>query len=102
MRQRGTRRPLKIEQALLCAVEPLEGRRLLSVTFYVDPTAGGGANNGSSWSNAFTDLQPALQQAASIEQASPGTGITVNVAQGTYFPGSGDADATFQLVTGVV
>lgn len=54
-----------------------------------------GANNGSSWTDAFTDLQLALVSAV------PGDEIWVT--SGTYAPAGpkGDRIATFQLVSGV-
>jgi hypothetical protein len=57
-----------------------------------------GANNGTSWEDAFTDLQPALELAVSGDQ--------VWVAAGTYLPteehcGSGDRYKSFQLKNGV-
>lgn len=45
---------------------------------YVDDTATG-ANDGSSWENAFTDLQDALAL---------GGGNTIHIAEGTYYPTS--------------
>src|SRR5262245_63851165 len=44
---------------------------------YVDQNATG-ANNGSSWANAFVSLQSALDVVAS--------GATIRVADGTYLP----------------
>lgn len=65
---------------------------------YVDDTAPG-ANNGTSWFNAFNFLQDALAQAVA--------GDTIRVAQGTYRPNqaNGPVDttrtATFELKDGV-
>ncbi len=69
-------------------------------TVYVDADASG-ANDGSTWQNAFNHLQDAL------DSASRGDGI--RVAQGVYKPdqntanpaGSGDRMAAFQLKNGV-
>jgi hypothetical protein len=64
-------------------VELLESRRLLSGVIYVDHAATG-TNDGSSWTNAFTSLQPALTEASSVSSAT--NPITIEVAQGTYVP----------------
>jgi len=59
---------------------------------YVDDTATG-VNNGTSWQDAFTDLQTALATVNSDE---------IRVAQGTYKPTAGlDRTAGFQLKNGV-
>jgi hypothetical protein len=69
-----------------------------AVTRYVDAAAAG-ANNGSSWANAFMKLQDALAVAASGDQ--------IWVARGVYYPDegagqtNGDRSATFQLLNGV-
>ncbi len=65
---------------------------------YVDDDAAG-ANNGTSWADAFVHLQDALAVA--------GRGDHVRVAQGVYTPDRGigivpgDRDASFHLVSGV-
>jgi len=51
---------------------------------YVDLDATGGVNNGSSWANAFIDLQDGIDLAVS--------GIEVWVAEGTYVPGPSASD----------
>lgn len=54
----------------------------------------GGANNGTSWANAYHDLQSAL--------AAAGSGDQIWVAAGVYFPTTGsDRTVTFTLKTGV-
>ena len=66
-------------------------------TLYVNASANTGANDGSSWSNAFQGsggLQSALAIAA--------TGDQIWVAQGTYLPASnGDRAISFVLKSGV-
>lgn len=67
---------------------------------YVDDSATNGANNGTSWENAFICLQDALSAAVYGDQ--------LRVAQGTYKPdrstaypnGTGDRSASFHLVNG--
>ena len=65
---------------------------------YVDTDATG-ANDGTSWADAFNGLQDALDAAARW----PGDIREIWVADGTYTPdrGTGDREATFQLVSGV-
>jgi len=65
---------------------------------YVDAKASE-ANDGTSWTDAFADLQDALDLAAGSE----GAVREVWIAAGTYTPdrGTGDREATFQLVNGV-
>ncbi|TVR87877.1 MAG: hypothetical protein EA411_06465, partial [Saprospirales bacterium] len=62
---------------------------------YVNESVSGGVGDGTSWTDAFSDLQDALDTAVS--------GDTIWVAEGTYYPtdDSNDRDATFELVSGV-
>jgi hypothetical protein len=63
---------------------------------YVDANAAG-ANDGSDWTNAFTELSLALCVAANIDNVEE-----IWVAQGTYLPtGDGDREKSFDLADGV-
>jgi hypothetical protein len=68
---------------------------------YVDDDAAG-ANDGSSWEDAYVYLQDALVDANSTEKP-----VEIRVAQGIYKPDQGanqtlgDLEATFQLINGV-
>jgi parallel beta-helix repeat protein len=72
-----------------------------SKTIYVDDDATG-ANNGTSWGNAYRFLQDALADANSAEKP-----VEILVAQGVYRPDQGadqalsDREATFQLINDV-
>jgi fibronectin-binding autotransporter adhesin len=73
-------------------------------TMYVDANATG-ADNGTSWTNAYTSLQSALAAAATIESGTPTT-ISIDVAQGTFYPTTNNTavtnpTATFNVVNGV-
>ncbi|MBB3838376.1 hypothetical protein FHS57_002381 [Runella defluvii] len=64
---------------------------------YVNASASG-SNNGSSWANAYTDLQSAL----SLARANPSCVSQIWVAAGTYKPTSGiDRGISFSMVNGV-
>jgi hypothetical protein len=77
--------------------------KLSSAIIYVDANAPGGANNGTSWADAYIHLQDALSFAAN----SGGDVNEIRVAQGAYTPDQGvsimpgDRTATFQLINGV-
>ncbi|MEM8901697.1 MAG: choice-of-anchor Q domain-containing protein, partial [Bacteroidota bacterium] len=68
----------------------------LNSILFVDADAGG-QNDGSSWTNAYTDLQDALATARNC-----GDVTAIWLAEGTYVPTDGlDRKVTFQLVDGV-
>ena len=62
-----------------------------AATLYVNDDAGG-ANDGSSWTDAYNDLQDAL--------AAAGAGDAIWVAAGLYLPGTLETDS-FRLKNGV-
>ncbi|MFN3847966.1 MAG: beta strand repeat-containing protein [Spirosomataceae bacterium] len=63
---------------------------------YVNASATAGANNGTSWVNAFTDLQAALSYARA------NTCVTeIWVAKGTYKPHASTRSVSFNLINGV-
>jgi len=64
-------------------------------TLYVDMTATG-ANDGSSWTNAFTDLQDALNATSAC-----GAINAIWVAAGTYIPHTSDRNVSFEISEGV-
>ncbi len=78
---------------LLFTLGMVPGTRAAGLIIYVDANAGG-ANNGTSWTDAFTDLQAALAAAAS--------GDEIWVAEGIYKPTAiSDQTISFQLKSGV-
>lgn len=91
-------RNLFVLPVLLFAFVPIAAGK----TTYVDANAPG-ANNGTSWENAYNFLQDALADANSSEKP-----VEIRVAQGIYKPDQGagvtpgDREATFQLKNGVV
>ncbi len=89
------RRSLLLLGALLLAfVALIPGTALAGSVLYVNASVSGGAADGSSWTDAYADLQSALSTAAS--------GDEVWVAAGTYTPTAGtDRSATFALKSGV-
>lgn len=74
---------------------------VMAKIIYVDDDAAG-ANNGSSWIDAYNYLQDALADANTAEKP-----VEIRVAQGTYTPDRGmtqtlgDREATFRLINGV-
>jgi hypothetical protein len=84
---------LRVTDAALESVSDTAVVIVAGAVAYVDDTAGG-ADNGTSWADAFRDLQSALAVSA--------PGQTIRVAQGTYKPTSGTGrGASFVLRSGV-
>jgi predicted outer membrane repeat protein len=75
-------------------IEPLEPRRLLSKTIYVDVNSPGPTRDGTSWTNAYTDLQQGLAAAVSGDQ--------IHVADGTYKPTAGNDRTVSFVLKGLV
>jgi len=65
---------------------------------YVDSAAVDGANNGSSWTHAYTNLQDALSAARVCDLVD-----TIKVAQGTYYPSDSvfSYDACSNLISAI-
>ena len=87
-------------------LEPLEDRRMLSLTLFVNDDSVGG--DGLSWETAYADLQTAFEQAATLNTDADTTNDVdaIWVADGTYYPSAeleeGDPrSASFSLVDGV-
>lgn len=87
-----SRSSLAIGAVLGLALAPLvEGQTV----FYVDENATGPVHDGSTWCNAFLNVQDGLAAASS--------GDEIRVAEGTYYPDEGggqtpgDRDATFEV-----
>ena len=79
---------LSLLAALFCTLAGLSAQII-----YVDAGAGG-SNSGTSWTDAYLDLQSALAAATAGDQ--------IRVAAGTYQPTSGtDRTVSFELVDGV-
>jgi len=87
---------LAVCQALFATAQPCS-------TIYVNAAATG-ASNGTSWQDAFTNLQDAITESANCVDA----GVEIWVAQGTYRPDIGETQAagnryaTFYLLDNVV
>jgi len=92
----------EIKAAVLCLWLGIASACLGKV-IYVDADATG-ADDGSSWADAYNYLQDGLADANSASKT-----VEIRVAQGTYRPdedklhpeGSGEKEATFQLINGV-
>ncbi len=89
---------MKIILLIFIWVAVLMPQTAMAAIIYVDAGVTSGANNGISWENAHTDLQSALDDAAS--------GDEIWVAEGIYRPsvehgGEGDRYKSFQMKNGV-
>ena len=100
--QRMETKNWKIRAAVLCLCVGV-GSTCLGKVIYVDANAPG-AGNGTSWADAYNYLQDALADANSTTELGE-----ILVAQGIYRPdedalhpdGTGDREASFELVNGV-
>jgi hypothetical protein len=98
------RRKANYAKWLLCVLLLLVVARTAAAgeIIYVDADAPG-ANNGSSWENAYVSLQDALADANAAEKP-----IEIRIAEGIYIPDQGviqtpgDCKSTFQLINGVI
>ena len=86
---------------LICVLAGIFCPAAIGKIIYVDDDATG-ANDGSSWENAYVYLQDALADANSAEKP-----VEIRVAQGIYKPDMGagitpgDREASFQLREGI-
>jgi len=86
---------------LLCVLVAIFCPTAIGKVIYVDDDAAG-ANDGTSWEDAYIYLQEALADANSAEKP-----VEIRVAQGIYKPDMGtgitpgDRDASFKLISGV-
>jgi hypothetical protein len=71
-----------------------------TMTYYVDSDANG-ADDGSSWQDAFNYLQDALAAASNGDEILVAEGVYTPDSNSAYPDGTGDRRATFQLVKGV-
>ena len=88
------RRPLR--------VEPLEDRRMLSVTLFVDADAPAGGD-GLGWDSAYHDLQAALEDAGvrNADSVAENDVEQIWIAEGVYRPSDNQRWPGFSLVDGV-
>ena len=84
--------PASYNISALSAGTALERNFRTAIVLFVDCDATDGANDGTSWADAFTDLRSAL--------AKRKAGAEIWVAEGTYTPGTKRTDF-FQMVTNV-
>jgi len=83
---------LRISIILAFLYVPYAETKAVSAQIYVDQSSTSGANNGTSWPDAYLDLQDALAETAV-------SGGVIRVAEGVYKPGTNRSD-TFQLSIG--
>ena len=88
--------------------EPLEDRRMLSITLHVDDSSTAAVPDGLAWDTAYVDLQSALTEAATRNADTDSTNDVdaIWIAAGTYHPTAelepGDPrSASFSLVDNV-
>ena len=111
-RKRSTQSSPARQQATLSRLrllrcEPLEDRRMLSITLFVDDDAASGGD-GLAWVTAYDDLQSALTQAATLNSDTDAANDVdqIWIAEGVYKPSAEfeagvPRSASFSLVDGV-
>ena len=79
----------------LCAASSVRAARIIYVSQNTE-----GANDGTSWTDAYNDLQEALDEGRAVAVESP---VDIWVAAGVYHPdrGTGDQTLSFELADGV-
>ncbi len=77
---------IKVRTPICCWEDPCAVSGVIYVNGMLDPNSGGTYNTGTSWENAYTDLQSALRRAGVC-------GAEIWVAMDTYSPGGEPTDS---------
>lgn len=87
--------------AIVALLLSLSGTTFAGQIIYVDVNATSGAGDGSSWDDAFINLQEGLVAAGNGDMVRVGAGIYYPDVNNTFPEGSGNREATFQLINGI-